>query len=102
MRHLERVTALRFEGPVYVSFDLDSLDPAFAPGVSHLEPGGLSVREAITMIQALRVPIVGADIVEFNPSRDTTGRTAMVCAKMFKEIAAAMLRNGAEPVEEWS
>lgn len=101
MRRLESARALTFEGPVYVSFDLDSLDPAFAPGVSHLEPGGLSVREAITIIQALRVPIVGADIVEFNPSRDPSGRTAMVCAKIFKEIAAAMLRDGADPVEAW-
>ncbi|HZS43464.1 MAG TPA: agmatinase [Blastocatellia bacterium] len=80
-----------FDGPVYVSFDLDGLDPAFAPGVSHYEPGGLSTREAIAVIQSVKSPIVGADIVEFNPRRDINGMTAMVSSKMLKEIAAQML-----------
>jgi len=80
-----------FEGPVYLSFDLDVLDPAFAPGVSHWEPGGLSVREAICALHSLRGRIVGADLVEYNPGRDVSGRTAMVCAKLVKEIAARML-----------
>ena len=83
------------EGPVYISMDLDGLDPAFAPGVSHWEPGGLSVRDVLTMIQALRSPIVGADVVEFNPVRDPTGMTAMVAAKIVKEMASAMLGPGA-------
>ena len=67
------------------------LDPGFAPGVSHPEPGGLSVREVIGVIQGITVPLVGADIVEYNPSRDPLGLTGMVCAKLLKELAAKML-----------
>ena len=78
------------EGPLYVSVDIDALDPAYAPGVSHWEPGGLTVRELLAMIQALRVPIIGADVVEFNPERDRSGMTAMVAAKIVRELASAM------------
>ncbi len=84
-------TVLTFDGPLYLSLDLDVLDPAFAPGVSHHEPGGLSVREVITLIQSLEAPLVGADLVELNPSRDPTGVTAMGAAKLLKEIVARML-----------
>ena len=78
--------------PVYVSIDLDGLDPAFAPGVSHPEPGGLSVRDVIGLIHALTVPVVGVDIVECNPSRDWNGATARVAAKLVKESAGLCLR----------
>ena len=78
------------QGPVYVSIDLDALDPAFAPGVSHREPGGLTVRELLGTIQSLDGRIVGADIVEFNPSQDPVGITAPVCAKLVKELAGLM------------
>jgi agmatinase len=81
----------RIAGPVYLSIDLDGLDPAFAPGVSHREPGGLTVRDVIAMIHALRGPIVGADVVEFNPVQDPTGITGAVAAKIVREIAGAML-----------
>jgi agmatinase len=84
---------LDFKGPVYLSLDMDVLDPAFAPGVSHHEPGGLSTRDAIRLIQGLRAPLVGADIVEFNPKRDPAGITAMAAAKLLKEIAARMLED---------
>lgn len=77
--------------PVYISIDCDGLDPAFAPGVSHREPGGLSVRDVLGLVQQLQVPIVGADVVEFNPSQDPVGITAPVCAKIVKEIAGAMI-----------
>jgi arginase len=80
-----------FNTPIYISIDLDGLDPAYAPGVSHREPGGLSTRQVIELIQKLDQPIVGADIVEFNPTVDSHGTTAMVCAKLLKEIAAKML-----------
>ena len=92
MSQLERFADLKLEGPLYISFDVDVLDPAFAPGVSHYEPGGMSVREVLTCIQSLQVAIVGADIVEYNPVRDHHTQTAMVCAKVLKEIAAAMMR----------
>ncbi len=84
--------ALSFDSPLYISFDLDALDPAFAPGVSHIEPGGLSTRQVIDVIQRVEAPaIIGADIVELNPTRDPSGMSAMVCAKMAKEILAKMI-----------
>ena len=80
----------KLESPVYVSFDLDVLDPAFAPGVSHHEPGGMTTREAIAAIQSITAEVVGADVVELNPRRDPLGITAMCAAKMVKELAARM------------
>ena len=77
-------------GEVYVSFDLDGLDPAFAPGVSHHEPGGLSVREALSVIAAIPGRVIGADVVEYNPDRDLNGMTAAVCVKLIKELGAKM------------
>lgn len=80
-----------FEGPVYITIDMDSLDPAFAPGVSHYEPGGLSTRQVVGLIQRITGRVIGADIVEYNPTRDIHNMTAMVCAKFLKELAAKML-----------
>ncbi len=80
-----------FSNPLYLSIDLDVLDPAFAPGVSHHEPGGMNTRELISIIQNLKANIVGADIVELNPKRDKGGVTAMVAAKLLKELMAKML-----------
>ena len=110
MRALREDTALTFDGPLYITFDMDALDPAFAPGVSHHEPGGLTTRQALTLIQNVQAPqIAGADIVEYNPLRDThqsesarlattnlplpdpIGITAMAAAKILKELAAKML-----------
>ncbi|KAK8552420.1 hypothetical protein V6N12_041015 [Hibiscus sabdariffa] len=72
---------------VYISVDVDCLDPAFTPGVSHLESGGLSFREILNIIQNLQGNLVGADVVEYNPQRDTaTGMTA----KFVRELAAKM------------
>jgi arginase len=71
---------------------MDCLDPAFAPGVSHWEPGGLSTREALSVIQSLQANIIGADLVEFNPTQDLSNMTGMVAAKIFKELAAKMLK----------
>jgi len=79
------------QGPLYISLDLDVLDPAFAPGISHHEPGGLTTRELINIIQSINVPIVGADIVEYNPLRDVNNMTAMVAYKLFKELASKMM-----------
>jgi arginase len=79
------------EGPVYVSIDLDGFDPAFAPGVSHPEPGGLASREVLTLIQTLPGPVVGADVVELNPAVDPGGITAFLGAKLVKELADRML-----------
>jgi arginase len=78
--------------PVYMSMDIDALDPAYAPGVSHREPGGLSTRQVINLIQAIEQPIVGADIVEFNPRCDISNLTAVVAAKLVKEIGGMMVK----------
>lgn len=80
-----------FDQPVYISMDMDALDPAFAPGVSHQEAGGLTSREVIRIIQSVKAPIIGADIVEFNPTRDVSGITAALAAKLMKEILSKML-----------
>lgn len=91
MKDFKNELGLRFDTPVYVSVDMDALDPAFAPGVVHREPGGLTTRQVIQTIQSIHAPVIGADIVEFNPEMDPTGMTAVVCAKILKELAAKML-----------
>lgn len=91
MRHLNESLQLEFDSPVYISFDMDALDPAFAPGVSHREPGGMTTRQAIDLIQRLKGKVVGADIVEFNPRMDPLHITGTVGAKLLKEIAGRML-----------
>jgi arginase len=91
MREWRDGRRLVFDGPVYVSLDLDALEPGLAPGVSHREPGGLTVRQALSIIQSLEAPLVGADLVEFNPDNDPSGLTAAVCGKLVKELASRML-----------
>ncbi|MEL7221531.1 MAG: agmatinase [Bacteroidota bacterium] len=78
------------EVPLYLSVDIDVLDPAFAPGISHHEPGGMTTRELFKIIQNIPVEIISADIVEYNPVRDVHNMTAMVAYKVFKEIVAKM------------
>lgn len=91
MTALPAYKKLKATGPVYITFDMDVLDPAFAPGISHREPGGMTVRETIAHLHAIEGEIVGADLVEFNPVRDVDGLTAMVAAKMLKEILGKMI-----------
>ena len=90
MRNWPHHLPLTFEGPVYLSLDLDGLDPACAPGVSHHEPGGLSTRDVLTLIQNFKGRLIGADVVELNPHRDIHNMTAMVAAKFAKEIIARL------------
>lgn len=85
---------IEFDTPVYISLDIDGLDPAFAPGVSHREPGGPSTRQVIDLIRSIRQPIVAADVVEYNPRCDIANQTAVVAAKLVKEIGGMMLKNG--------
>lgn len=82
-----------FSGPVYVSIDIDGIDPAFAPGVSHREPGGLSVRDVIRLIHRIPGQVVGADVVELNPDQDIDGMTALVAAKLVKEVAGRIIHD---------
>jgi arginase family enzyme len=92
MRDWRGAPDLALEGPLYVSVDLDVLDPAFAPGISHPEPGGCSVRQLVDSLHALHAPIVAADVVEYNPRLDARGLTGMVAAKVVKELAATANR----------
>jgi arginase family enzyme len=62
------------------------LDPAFAPGVSHHEAGGLSTRQVINMLHGLKGTIVGLDVVEVNPDRDPVGITASAAVKIIMEV----------------
>lgn len=91
MRDYHPGLTLDLEGPLYLSLDLDALDPAFAPGVSHHEPGGFSVREVLALLGRVNAPLVGADIVEYNPVRDHQDMTAMVAAKFYKELVGRLL-----------
>jgi len=91
MSALPAYDRLKIHGPFYISFDMDVLDPAFAPGISHREPGGMTVREAIAHLHAIEGTIAGADIVEYNPAQDISGITATVAAKILKEILGKMI-----------
>lgn len=80
-------------GPLYISIDLDGIDPSEAPGVAHPEPGGLTVRELLAVLRAQRAPVIGADIVELNPARDRGDVTAILAAKLVRELAFLIHRN---------
>lgn len=84
-------------GPVYVSVDIDCLDPAFAPGTGTPEPGGLSTRELLRILRALyAVEIVGFDVVEVAPQYDHTGQvTALAAATILYEGLSAAARHRA-------
>jgi agmatinase len=91
-RHCSETLRLDVTTPVYISMDMDGLDPAFAPGVSHREPGGLSTRQVINLIHTINQPVVAADIVEYNPRCDLSNVTATVAAKLLKEIGGMMIK----------
>lgn len=93
MRHFNMESLPEFHRPLYISLDMDAFDPGFAPGVSHHEPGGLSPRQVIDLLQSIKAPVIGADIVELNPTRDHCDMTAALAAKMMKEILALMIQN---------
>jgi agmatinase len=91
-RHFGAGQRLDLTTPVYISLDIDALDPGCAPGVSHREPGGLSTRQVIDLLHTIDQPIVAADIVEYNPRCDLGGMTATVAAKLLKEIGGMMVK----------
>ncbi|MEO1064152.1 MAG: agmatinase family protein [Actinomycetota bacterium] len=82
-------------GDVYVSIDVDGLDPAFAPGVSHHEPGGLTSRQVVDLVHQLAdapgARLVGADVVEINPRRDHHDMTTTLGAKLVKELLGVLV-----------
>lgn len=84
-------------GPLYISFDIDSLDPAFAPGTGTPEVGGLTPREVLTLLRGLRgLNIVGGDVVEVAPQYDATTNTAQVAAQMLFTILCLVAANKAD------
>jgi arginase family enzyme len=84
---VKRAKAVVGEGPTYLTFDIDSLDPAFAPGTGTPEVGGLSTREAMAILRGLKgANLVGADLVEVAPQYDATTNTAQAGAQMLFEI----------------
>jgi len=91
MRHVRDDLRIALDTPVYISVDLDVLDPAFVPGVSHREPGGMSVRQLLSLLQSLEAPVVAADVVELNPRNDPTGGSAIVAGKVLRELLGVML-----------
>jgi guanidinobutyrase len=79
------------EGPVYLSFDIDGLDPAFAPGTGTPEVGGLTMPQALEVIRGCRgLDLVGCDLVEVAPIYDTSGMTSLVGANLVYEMLCVL------------
>jgi guanidinobutyrase len=88
---MEEVRAQMGTGPVYLSFDIDSLDPAFAPGTGTPEIGGLTTMQALEIIRGARgLALVGGDLVEVSPPYDPSGNTALVGANLLFEMLCAL------------
>jgi agmatinase len=102
MRDINQAMALEFDNPLYVSFDVDALDPAFAPGVSHHEAGGLSTRQVLDMLYGLKGTIVGLDVVEVNPDRDPVGITASAAVKIIMEVIGKIVASRQVKTKEGS
>jgi guanidinopropionase len=89
---VRRVREVVADGPTYVSFDIDSLDPAFAPGTGTPEIGGLTTREVLEILHGLKgLNIIGGDVVEVAPQYDSTTNTAQAGAQMLFEILSLMV-----------
>jgi guanidinobutyrase len=88
---MEEVRAKVGGGPVYISFDVDGLDPAYAPGTGTAEIAGLTVPQGLEIIRGCRgLDIVGGDMVEISPPYDTTGNTALLGANLLFEMLCVM------------
>ncbi|MBB5041150.1 agmatinase [Shinella fusca] len=89
---IEKAKAIVGDGPTYLSFDIDSLDPGFAPGTGTPEIGGLTTREVLELIRGLKgVNLVGGDVVEVAPQYDATTNTAQAGAQVLFEILSLMV-----------
>ncbi|MBL8895216.1 MAG: agmatinase [Rhizobiales bacterium] len=88
---MEEVRSRFGDKPVYLSFDIDSLDPAFGPGTGAVEPGGLSLIQALEVIRGLRgLNVVGCDLVEVAPMYDVSGNTALIAANLLFEMLCVL------------
>lgn len=86
------------DGPVYLSFDMDAIDPAYAPGTGTPVPGGLTSWEALTLVRAVGSPnVVGLDVVEISPDHDPTDNTALLAASLLSELLAVVARGRGTP-----
>jgi guanidinopropionase len=84
---IDRIRAVLGDGPVYVTFDLDGLDPTEAPGTPAREPGGLSMRDAQVILRSLNgLDVIGGDVCECAPSLDPSGLTATNAANILFEL----------------
>lgn len=89
---IEKAKKIVGDGPTYLSFDIDSLDPAFAPGTGTPEVGGLTTREVLEIVRGLKgLNLVGGDVVEVAPQYDSTTNTAHAGAQVLFEILSLML-----------
>jgi agmatinase len=88
---IEKALQVVGDGPTYLSFDIDSLDPAFAPGTGTPEIGGMTTREVLELLRGLKgVNLVGGDVVEVAPQYDATTNTAQAGAQVLFEILSLM------------
>jgi guanidinopropionase len=88
---IEEIQRVCRDGPIYITFDIDGLDPAFAPGVGTPEPGGLTMRDAQVMLRGMRgLNVIGGDLVEMSPPFDASGTTAINASNIMFEILCLM------------
>jgi len=88
---MEQVRETVGDAPVYLSFDIDSLDPAFAPGTGTVEPGGLSTWQALEIVRGCAgLNLVGCDLVEVSPPYDPSGNTALIAANLLYEMLCVL------------
>jgi len=79
------------DAPTYLTFDIDSLDPAFAPGTGTLEPGGLTTIQALEIVRGCAgLNLVGGDLVEVSPPYDPSGNTALIGANLLYEMLCVL------------
>jgi agmatinase len=89
---IEKARSVVGDGPTYLSFDIDSVDPGFAPGTGTPEVGGLTPREVLELLRGLRgINFVGGDVVEVAPQYDATTNTAHVAAQVLFTILCLMV-----------
>ncbi len=95
-----KIAGFAGRGPTYVSFDLDAIDPAYAPGTGTPVPGGLTSFEALSLTRALAgASIVGLDVVEISPDHDSTGNTSLLAATLLAQMLASVAQGRANAAE---
>jgi len=95
-RVIDQIRMIIGDSPTYISFDIDGLDPAYAPGTGTPEIGGITTREAQTLLRGLRgLNLIGADVVEVSPPFDSSGNTALVAATLIYELLCLLAESRA-------